>query len=387
MTAPAWSFIATDGRNGGKLISAEAPYANVKFLDGIDQGNLTCDVDLSQAGDIAADLIDIDRTVIWPCIDGTPVGAWIVTSPGQRDLGTTTQQIVCQPALWRILEGRLIRDTLVFKTVEQLDMARDLIRYATGLTPQWVSAPYPRVKAEAYQVPWLRFEPDARSGKLRERLDNTDGWQASGRKSVAECLRSLIDLEDGFEVQTVAGLDTNRMPYLEVRFGYPEFGDTTTVGTLEWPSGTLTAGSVGADGSDRASLVDAISDGEAPNQLIATARSAASEARRIPREVAYSAGKISVFSTLQAKANASLRQDGPPVLGFALTTSSGGQVRPYSFPWGSRFRLVIDDPGYPADASGRPFECVVRVRGADISVGGFGKADTVNLSCEVVDGV
>lgn len=387
-----WSFLVTDGRvsavGGQVLIDAAAPYTDVHWSDGLDQGNLTATIDLgSVPAQNRQDYFDEDRTMIWPCLNGTPVGAWTVTSTPPRKLGDDKVQIVAQPALWRLLDGRTVRSTLIFTQVDQLNMARDLIRYATGQTTLYTSAPQPAQKSSTYGAWWLRLG-DGLSGQLRDRLDNTDGWQASARKPIGQCLRSLMDLIDGFEIITTAGLDTNRMPYLEVRFGYPSFDDPEPVGTIEWPSGAVTAGAHGLDGSNRASLVEAISDGEAPNQLIASARSSVAEARRMPREVAFSAGSISVFTTLQARAAQALAQDGPSVQGFALTLGTDvPNLRPYVFEWGSRFRLVVDDPGFIPDASGAPGEFTVRVRGADITVGGYGKADTVELSVEVVGGV
>lgn len=92
-----WSFTVTDGRPGGLLVTTEAPYTNVKFVDGLDQGNLTCNLALDAVPpNDRLDLMDIDRTVIWPCRNGTPVGAWIVTSLQPSDLGAGNVSIVAQ---------------------------------------------------------------------------------------------------------------------------------------------------------------------------------------------------------------------------------------------------------------------------------------------------
>jgi hypothetical protein len=389
--APQWSFIVTDGRTastGGQiLIDAAAPYTQVKWSDGVDQGNLTASIALDSIPEAnRLDYFDIDRTMIWPCIDGTPIGAWTVTSLPPRRLGDDVVQVVAQPSFRRLMEGRTVRSTLIFNNRDQFDIARDLIRYATGQATLFTSNPQPVPKSSVYGAWWLRAGAGL-SGQLRDRLDNTDGWQGSSRKPIMQCFESLMNLVNGFEFVTVAGLDDQRMPYLEVRFGSPRFGSTDTVGTIEWTAGLVTAGAHGVDGSERASLVEALSDGEAPNQLVATSRSADAEARRMPRETAFAAGTISVFATLQEKADQGLRQDGPPVQGFSLTLGSDAPFRPYDFPWGSTFRLVIEDPGFPRDAAGAPAEFTVRVRGASIAVGGYGAADTVDLDVEVLGGI
>lgn len=380
----AWSFIATDGRppssGGGHLISAAAPYFDAKWVDGLDPGNLTCSFALDSVPDQdRIDYYDHDRTVIWPCADGTPVGAWIVTSAQPRQLGTGTVDIVAQPALWRILDGKLVRSTLIFQQVDQLDIARDLIRYATNQTMQHASPPVPFPKGAAYSVPWLRFAQTLSTRPPRDRLDNTDGWQAAARKTVGQCLRSLVELIDGFEVATIGGLDDDRMPYLEVRFGDPELGDPDIIGTLEWPSEAVTAGAYGLDGSDRASLLEAVSGGTGDaNTLIAAAVDLPEMTRRLPREVAISTDGITVAGTLQARADAELAATGRALVGFALTLG-GEQVQPYSFPWGSRFRLVVEDEGFPKGA-----EFTVRARGASFDAGGYGAPSTVNLDLQVM---
>lgn len=378
-----WSFIVTDGRppisGGGHLVSYAAPYTDVKWTDGLDQGNLTARfaLDSVPAAD-RLDYMDEDRTVIWPCANGTPVGAWIVTSVQPRELGQGTVEIIAQPALWRILDGRLVRYTLVFQQKDQLDIARDLIRYATNL-PTVKASFQPTPKGARYAVPWLRFASNTSTRPPRDRLDNTDGWQASARKTLGQCLRSLVELVDGFEVLTVAGLDDTRMPYLEVRFGDPEIAPAGTVGTLEWPSDAVTSGTYGRDGSDRATLVDVVGAAQQPaNSLIATAVDNDAAVRRMPREIAVDGGTISLFATLQERALTELAVNGPAQTGFSLTVGSALPVEPYSFVWGSRFRLVVEDPGFPDGA-----EFVVRARGAEITVGGFGAADTVKLDLRV----
>lgn len=381
-----WSFTVTDGRPGGLLVTTEAPYTNVKFVDGLDQGNLTCNLALDAVPpNDRLDLMDIDRTVIWPCRNGTPVGAWIVTSLQPSDLGAGNVSIVAQPALWRVLSGRTVRSTLVFKQVDQLDIARDLIRYACGLSPLYTAPPNPAPKGPGYYVPWIRLGPGL-SGVKRDRLDNTDGWQAATRRTVENCLTSLLNVEGSFDIATVAGLDDVRGPYLEVRFGYPDLGRVDPVGVLEWPSGTVTSGTFGADGSDRFSFVEFIGGPDAPNQIIRGATDTAGMVRRMAREAAFTADNVSVPATLTAKAQRALATDGQTRIGFALTTGNTEPAEVYSFNWGDRFRLVLDDVRFPAQSTGAPSEFIVRCRGADITVGGFGQTDTVVLQLEVISG-
>lgn len=391
---PEWSTIVTDGRNGFGLVDSAAPYTNMKWSDGLDAGNLTCSfpLDAVPAFD-RINYIDIDRTVIWPTLDGNPVGAWIVTSRPPRALGADTVELVAQPALWRILGGRTVRSTLVFKQQNQLNIARDLIRYALGRTTQHTSAPQPFTKGSTYDAPWITLGTNISSQPPRDRLDNSDGWQAAGRKKLSDCLRSLIELEDGFEVSTTASLGAGGLPVLKVNFGDPFLGyvadpvdEPGLLPTLEWPSAAVTAGQHGTDGSERASLVDTISSGSADpaNQLIASAVNLADQSLRMPRELAQSAANVTVMATLQAKSNDTLAVDGPSVEGFSLTVGSDPPLVPYSFPWGMWFRLVIDDDLlFPPRADGSPASYVVRCRGASFDVGGFGAADTVQLSLEV----
>jgi hypothetical protein len=378
-----WSFIVTDGRpassGGGHLVSYAAPYTNVKWSDGLDQGNLTCSFPLDSVPAVdRLSYCDEDRTVIWPCVNGTPVGAWIVTSQQPRTLGQDTVDLVAQPALWRILDSRIVRSTLVFNQVDQLDIARDLIRYATNQAT--TSAQFqPVPKGVRYEVPWLRFGTNLSTRPPRDRLDNTDGWQAASRKTIGQCLRSLIELIDGFEVLTVAGLDDTRMPYLEARFGDPEVSPAAPIGRLEWPSAAVTAGTHGRDGSERATLVDVIGAAQEPvAALIATAVDDLAAARRMPREVAVNGGTISLYATLLARAQGELAVNGPAQTGFSLTVGSMPPVEPYSFIWGSRFTLAVEDAGFPDGA-----EFTVRARGAQVEVGGFGQADTVKLDLQV----
>jgi hypothetical protein len=381
-----WSFIATDGRPAGGIIDNAAPYRDVKWIDGLDQGNLTCSfpLDAVPAADRSA-YFDVDRTVIWPCLNGNPVGAWIVTSNPVRSLGGDTVNIVAQPALQRILTGRTVRSTLIFQQKDQLEIGRDLIRYAIGRATVATSNPQPLLKPADYQAPWIVLQSNL-SGVLRDRLDNTDGWQAASRKTLQECMTSLIELSDGFEIATSAGIDANRKPYSTVMMGYPELGATAPIDTLEWPSELVTSGAHGVDGSERVSLVDAIGAGEPPTQLLATAEDTTERARRMPREVARSWADVSVYSTLLAHARDDLILDGRPVNGFAVTLGGSGPISPYQFPWGSRFRFVVEDVGFPTGPDGRPAEFVVRCRGAEITVGGYGAADTVSLQLQVESG-
>jgi hypothetical protein len=375
----AWSFIATDGRPGGLLISAEAPYTDAKFTDGLDLGNLTCTLNLKDVpAEDRLEYMDPDRTVIWPCWNGNPVGAWIVTGRPSRTLGQDQVSIVAQPALWRILDGRTVRSTLVFQQVDQLDIARDLIRYATNQPLLFVQT-QPFSKGAQYAAPWLRLDTSL-SGVKRDRLDNQDGWQWWERTKLADCLESLMNLQDGFEVRTVAAIE-NGAPYLMVQFGYPLFAGDLLAGTIEWPSGVVTAGTHGVDGTDRASLIDAIGAGQDANTLIAPWTDPV-QTERMPRERAFSAGDISTYRILELAAAGEGDQAGLQE-GFALTVGSD-ELMPYSYEWGSVFRLTIEDEGFPLDAQGQPASFLVRVRGADFQVGAFGAGDTIQLSVQVI---
>jgi hypothetical protein len=89
-------------------------------------------------------------------------------------------------------------------------------------------------------IPWMFFDP-AVSGKLRDRLDNQDGYQAARDLTVADALTSLAQVVDGFEYR----LDYRRdeitgLPNVLVRLGYPNLGRTYPVIPLEYPGNVIT---------------------------------------------------------------------------------------------------------------------------------------------------
>jgi hypothetical protein len=314
------------------------------FTDSVGQSagsvnpGITGTVDLSEAPPDLDEIISPQRRVIWPCADGVPVGAYLILSEPAFGGNSNAAQVVGKRVDW-LLTRRTINDTLTFgsptATVDQLDIARDLWRYAFGVptvtaySPLWGGGP--PVKPAA-QVPWLTLG-DQLSGVMRYRLDNTDGYQADG-KPVADALKALMELQNGHDYRLDYYRNDDRSLGARVTFGTPNVGSAPDAPGLVLEAGprggNLLNWSVALDGEPSATSVT-YRGGQSPSLIVAAATAVDLHAQGLPLlEVALQDSSVTELGTLQEKANARLAGGRGPVvtitgdLDFPLTSYSLG---------------------------------------------------------------
>lgn len=262
-----WSYMVTDFRTGA-LVRDAAPIRCEYFTDaiGVAQGAMSGSVAASL--DDAADVLGPWRRVIWPCRDGRPYGAFVVTSLAPFGPRSTSVEFAAQ-RIDSVLTRREIVSTLVFRQVEQLEIFRDLVRFALSRPVVAVDPVYAAMVTQlpGADVPALRLGSEL-SGVLRDRLDNDDGYQLARHPKVSDMLTNLTQLEGGFEYRLDYGRDSvTGLPAATVRLGYPQLGSATPVVPLEYP-GNIVTWTYAADTSDTATAFTAYGAGQGVEKLI-----------------------------------------------------------------------------------------------------------------------
>jgi hypothetical protein len=274
-----WRYLVTDLRTGDQICEA-LPLRTDSIPDSlISVPRLTGVVDLNDpifVSDPGADdgvnaeqATEPTRAVIWPLRDERPVGCFLVWARPGYTSGATSMSIQAD-RIDSLLAARTIRDTLQFSQVDQLDIARDLIRYALGRPLEHVLV-QPPSKGPAADVPWLRLDSTV-SGVLRDRLD-VDGYQGSSRKKIGDLVTELATVEDGFEQRIDCAMDpTTSTPYATWVFGYPTLGVSATETLLGFENpGAVEELTLDEDGYTSATLVDVMGAGEGEATIIGTA--------------------------------------------------------------------------------------------------------------------
>lgn len=265
-----WTFPVTDLRTGA-LIHDDAPILVDYFDDslGVASRSLTATIPQGVWADVdVADLSGLWRRVIWPCKDGRPHGAYVIAAQGPFGPRSTGIDIVAQ-RVDAVFTRRLVFSTLVFRQVDQCDIARALIDYALGRTPTGVDPVFAALITPlpaAAQIPWLTAAAGL-SGVLRDRLDNSDGYQGGAGRSIADALNNLTQLEAGLDYRLDYRRDEAGTFGVTITLGYPALGRTEPVIGLEWP-GNITDWTQAADSGDTVTMYRVSGSGQGQDVLV-----------------------------------------------------------------------------------------------------------------------
>lgn len=238
------------------VVDAQVPFTGVSFADSVSGGggSFTGSCSVNYPAFSAWPSNDGLRRVVWPCRDGNPVGAYLLTGASVPDARATVIQWKGTRLDW-ILSQRVIVDTLTFTNVDQNHILRDLIRYAACQTALFSSPPVQQAgMLPQGAVPWLVLDA-VTSGVARTRQEtvgNTDdGYPASARKNVAQMIKNLTELDQGIEYRWLyrmnAGLPEMVLDTAGQRLlvGTPE--DYQAKLTFDFPGGNIASASWGFD--------------------------------------------------------------------------------------------------------------------------------------------
>ena len=277
----------------GAVVSEHVPFTGVSFSNHLRDGGAftgTCEVDLPYlSGDMRNVAI---RLVTFPCKNGVPFGAYTWMSGPAVALDSTVQKISME-RYDKVLMRRPIMDDLVFTGKEQVDIARDLVRYGTGLPTQYTDTPvYPDASWAAYaQIPWLRLA-GGNSAVYRDRTkvvngQDDDGYRRKNHKPVGQALQQLADLQNGFEFRWDVGRDSSGL-YALLSFGYPIIGaypDMAARINFEYPGGNVVDGSYGWDATDYANRSEQVGGDAQGSATVGTASNTAALVAGYPLRV------------------------------------------------------------------------------------------------------
>lgn len=308
------------------------PFTGVSFSDGLnDSGGSftgTCPVDYKAFSGWPSN--DGLRRVVWPCRDGIPCGAYLLTGGTMRDASAATIEWKGVRLDW-ILGQRNIKDTLTFLTIDQNDIFRDLIRYALGRPTSFAAPNVQQVDMlPQAEVPWIALD-SVRSGITRTRQETPgnrdDGYPAAARKNVGQMLKNLAELQQGIEYRwlyRMAGglpqmlLDTAGST---LKVGTPE--DYAGRLTFDYPGGNVTSASWGFDSTSIVTRGHVIGQLQDTTQPIGTATYPDLWAQGYPLiEKVLSESSVQDQGVLDAKAAGLLRAAGDS---WSITLDGGAR--------------------------------------------------------------
>lgn len=283
--ATVWTYPVIKVRSGAPVVDhlpLEVDYFTSAL--GVAQGAMQCSLPLTpNPAYNPTDATLPMRRVIVPCKNRVPQAPYLITQrpaqgPGARSIKLGALRVDV------LLKRRQIQSTLVFRNIDQLAIARDLIFYALGRPTQNV-APFEQSLIEqlpaAADVAWFDMDSNY-SGVTRTREDTTDGYQATDHKTVESALTGLMNLEDGapgtrramgfegsfdFRVDTRATADPLQPYRATLRMGYPALGTGTASLSFEYP-GTISDWQYGADTDDTENHSRVYGAGTGPAKII-----------------------------------------------------------------------------------------------------------------------
>lgn len=224
--------------------------------------------------------VERDGVIVW---GGIP---W--TSDPDLDAGTMT---IRGEGWLSYLRRRVLRATKVYTQVDQTtEIAKNLIDWALAYGP---SPPIDTTAVGATGVP-------------RDRT-----WQAYERPWIGRLIEDLAAVENGFDFRFDSAWSAGA---IVTRFltSYPNTGRSTN---LVFEIGTqVTSAALGCDGTALATHVDAVGAGEGDLGLLASVANPGMLAAGWPvLDDVISAGDVSVFATLDAKARHRLARGSAPI--------------------------------------------------------------------------
>lgn len=278
-----WSFPMTHFVTG-ELLAEHVPFSDVRFSDTLDNGGVfSARFPVEEIGKRFSLQVkeDLWRCMVWPCRYGVPVGAYVLTSLPDESLSSPTVSVGGQR--WdAVLSRREVYHDLNFIGRDQLNIARDLIRYAVGLATHHTEGSIVDPAVQYKGLPWLRFGLNL-SGVVRTVVVSTasgadPGFDGKSGKTVADMLKQLSEIGDdedadpGFEYRADYGIDTDtgelwaRMTLDSPTVGRTRFDKNRIV--FEYPGKAVVKASYGADGQEFATRVRALGrerDGQKPS--------------------------------------------------------------------------------------------------------------------------
>lgn len=332
-----WTYPTIDCVTG-EVVADHVPFRGVSFSRSLTSGGSFSGTLQNGFQLLSADMRNhASRFITFPSRDGKPFGAYLWTTGPAVSLDEPEQQVQAVGAE-QIFKQRPIMDDLVFTDVEQLDIARDLLRYGMGQPTRHTN---PIVTPDASwrawaALPWLRIHAGT-TGRTRSRTQvvngqDDDGYRRKGHKDVYTAVDQLANVLDGFGYRFDPYIDDDGLFVLvqwgdPILGGLPEFADRCV---FEWPGGNIIEGSYGWDGADYANRVEIVGGETEGVTAIGYAQNTADLVAGYPLRVAtLSLSSVTDQGTLDEKAAAELalrsvikdgytvKLDGakPPVLG------------------------------------------------------------------------
>lgn len=336
---PRWSY-PVYWVMSGQLASEHVPFAGVRFTDTLrDGGSFTGRMPAGHPAFSVDAADDLWRYMVVPCRDRRPMGAFILTSLPNEVLDSPTIGVQ-GVRVDELLNRSELYDDLNFTAVDQLDIARDLLRYWLGYPTQFTASPVTQGLAAWKQYPWVRLGGGS-SGVLRTRQVTTsgasdDGYRGVGGKFMGQLLKQLSELGDepgvsakpGFEYRWDYGIDSDGF-FVQVNFGYPMIGtskDAPGKIVFEFPGSAVLSASMGVDGSNFASRFRVLGqdrEGTRPTESRYSQERLGQGYPLVDRNLSDSSSNEP--GTLGDKADAQLTLSSTVNTGFALTLNGDGQ--------------------------------------------------------------
>ncbi len=382
--APRWTYPVIDVRTGTQ-VHPDLPINVDDFTDNLGVGDGTLRGKIPVRSGMAYDVDDVTdpwRRAIIPCRNGQPRGAYVFTGEAPFTSRSTDVSVV-GTRIDTLFYRREVWSTLVFRQVDQLVIARNLMAYALGLTPINVDAlgmgALITLLPPQFRVPWLKLD-NSFSGQLRDRLDNPDGYQAATHKNIGEELTKLTRLDGGFDYR----LRYDRDPVTSalsatVELGYPDFSETPGDVMLEHPGRNVLDFTTARDGDDVITAARGYGAGTGTDKVytdpVYSTRAAAAGLPGLVKSVTTTASEL---DTITRGARATLDANDYTNGGVLLKLNPRliGRV-----PLGAVLPVVIHD-----DRRWRsPFRATVRVVGHKIEPSRPGRAEAFTPSLVRID--
>lgn len=303
---PSYRYLVGDlAPNSGNGIREEMPFSSVKYSHVLNApGAFSASIGHRNAKATRTNL-DPARTAIHVERDGVIVWSGILwtaragSQAGKLDLAGE--------GWWSYFRRRRIRtgtggptpstaSARIYTAQDQLFIARDLISYAQSVGGGSVGVT-------------VGTELTTDNGGVQQLRDRT--FYAYERKPIGEAVEQLSAVQGGFDFAIDVAYDGTGTIIKTLRFGYPRRGRITD---LVWQLGAnLEDLTQAVDGAKQANLVEALGAGDGDAMLITTSVDTSQLAVYPLLEDTISRKDVSMASTLQAHADAELKNRSRPV--------------------------------------------------------------------------
>ena len=196
---PRWTYPLIDFVTGER-VAENVPFTKVRFSDSLfGKGSFTGEfpVDHPALSPNARD--DLGRVMVWPCCNGQPMGAFVLSELPNSDMASQTIPVRADSWFEWLMNRRELYHDIAFLNQDQLSIARDLIRYAVGVETVHTSTPRTDPNIPYEGLPWVQWG-QAVSGVYRTwkpKADSTTGDDGGldGSKGV-KLGKLFMDLSD-----------------------------------------------------------------------------------------------------------------------------------------------------------------------------------------------